>query len=120
MSLFEQIRLLHPGWRDILEVALVSFAIYRVLLLVHRTRAMQVLFGIIVLAITYGVAYLLHLAMIVYSLTLVFMAPSRCSSCSRPNCAPPWRRSASRRCRGSSRIWRRTRSPTSWRMRSSG
>jgi len=39
MSLFEQIRLLHPGWRDILEVALVSFAIYRVLLLVHRTRA---------------------------------------------------------------------------------
>jgi DNA integrity scanning protein DisA with diadenylate cyclase activity len=72
MSLFEQIRLLHPGWRDILEVALVSFAIYRVLLLVHRTRAMQVLFGIIVLAITYGVAYLLHLAMIVYLLTLVF------------------------------------------------
>jgi diadenylate cyclase len=72
MSLFEQIRLLHPGWRDILEVALVSFAIYRVLLLVHRTRAMQVLFGIIVLAITYGVAYLLQLAMIVYLLTLVF------------------------------------------------
>src|SRR5215217_6144336 len=72
MSLFEQIRLLHPGWRDILEVALVSFAIYRVLLLVYRTRAMQVLAGIIVLAITYGVAYLLHLAMIVYLLTLVF------------------------------------------------
>jgi diadenylate cyclase len=72
MSIFEQLRLLHPGWRDVLEVAIVSFAIYRVLLLVHRTRAMQVLVGIIVLAITYGIATLLHLAMIVYLLTLVF------------------------------------------------
>jgi diadenylate cyclase len=72
MSILEQLRLLHPGWRDILEVAVVSFAIYRVLLLVHRTRAMQVLVGIVVLAITYGIAYLLHLAMIVYLLTLVF------------------------------------------------
>jgi diadenylate cyclase len=72
MSILEQLRLLHPGWRDVLEVALVSFAIYRVLLLVYRTRAMQVLAGIIVLAITYGIAYLLNLAMIVYLLTLVF------------------------------------------------
>jgi diadenylate cyclase len=72
MSIFEQWRLLHPGWRDVLEVAIVSFAIYRVLVLVHRTRAMQVLIGIIVLAITYGIATLLHLAMIVYLLTLVF------------------------------------------------
>jgi len=72
MSIFEQLRLLHPGWRDVLEVAVVSFAIYRVLLLVYRTRAMQVLAGIIVLAITYGIAYLLNLAMIVYLLTLVF------------------------------------------------
>ena len=39
MSLFEQIRLLHPGWRDILEVALVSFAIYRVLSVRNRTEA---------------------------------------------------------------------------------
>jgi diadenylate cyclase len=72
MSILEQLRLLHPGWRDVLEVAIVSFAIYRVLVLVYRTRAMQVLVGIIVLAVTYGVAYLLHLAMIVYLLTLVF------------------------------------------------
>src|SRR5947208_11109237 len=72
MNILEQLRLLHPGWRDVLEVALVSFAIYRVLLLVYRTRAMQVLAGIIVLAITYGIAYLLNLAMIVYLLTLFF------------------------------------------------
>jgi len=43
MNIFEQLRLLHPGWRDLVEVAIVSVAIYRVLLLIHRTRAMQVL-----------------------------------------------------------------------------
>jgi diadenylate cyclase len=70
--MFEQFRLLHPGWRDALEVAIVSFAIYRVLLLIHRTRAMQVLVGVVVLAIAYGVANLLRLGMIVYLLTLIF------------------------------------------------
>lgn len=72
MNVFEQLRLLHPGWRDLLEVAIVSYAIYRVLLLVHRTRAMQVLIGLVVLAVAYGVAYLLGLGMIVYLLGLVF------------------------------------------------
>ncbi len=72
MSLVEQLRLLRPGWRDVLEVAIVSFAIYRVLLLIHRTRAMQVLIGIVVLAVAYGIAYVLQLGMIVYLLTLVF------------------------------------------------
>ena len=48
MSILEQLRLLHPGWRDALEVAIVSIAIYRVLLLIHRTRAMQALAGIAV------------------------------------------------------------------------
>jgi diadenylate cyclase len=72
MSLFEQFRLLHPRWRDVVEVLIVSFAIYRVLLLVHRTRAMQVLVGLVVLAAAYGIAYLLHFGMIVYLLTLIF------------------------------------------------
>jgi len=72
MSILEQLRLLHPGWRDLLEVAIVSVAVYRVLLLIHRTRAMQVLAGIIVLAVAYGLAYLLRLSMIVYLLTLIF------------------------------------------------
>lgn len=72
MSVFEQLRLLHPGWRDVIEIAIVSFAIYRVLLLIHRSRAMQVLIGIVVLALAYGIAYLLQFGMIVYLLTLVF------------------------------------------------
>jgi diadenylate cyclase len=72
MSILEQLRLLHPGWRDVLEVVAVSAAAYRVLLLFHRTRAIQVLGGIIVLAVAYGIAYVLHLGMIVYLLTLIF------------------------------------------------
>lgn len=72
MSVFEQLRLLHPGWRDALEIVIVSYAIYRVLLLLRRTRAMQVLGGVVALAAAYGVAYALHLSMILYLLTLVF------------------------------------------------
>ena len=72
MSILEQLRLLHPGWSDALEIAIVSVALYRVLLLIHRTRAMQVLAGIIVLAVAFGLAYLLQLSMIVYLLKLIF------------------------------------------------
>ncbi len=72
MSIFEQMRLLHPGWRDLLEIAVVSFAIYRVLLLIHRTRAMQVLVGLVVLTVAYGLAYMLQLGMIVYLIGLIF------------------------------------------------
>jgi len=72
MSILEQLRLAHPGWRDALEIIVVSYAIYRVLVLIHRTRAMQVLVGITVLAVAYGIAYVLQLSMIIYLLTLVF------------------------------------------------
>lgn len=72
MNVIEQIRLLHPGWRDVIEVLIVAAAIYRVLLFIYRTRAMQVLVGVVVLAAAYAVAYVLHLTMIVYLLGLVF------------------------------------------------
>ena len=36
MSILEQIRLLSIGWRDVLEIAIVGYAIYRVLLLLER------------------------------------------------------------------------------------
>jgi diadenylate cyclase len=71
VSLFEQFRLLHPGWRDVLQVAIVAFVIYRVLLLVHRTRALQVLVGLLLLVVSYGIAYVLQLNVITYLLTLV-------------------------------------------------
>jgi len=72
MTGFEHFRLLHPGWRDILEIALVSFLLYRVLLLFQRTRAVRILLGLVVLVTTYLFAYVLKLGMITYLLGLVF------------------------------------------------
>src|ERR1051325_5549163 len=72
MNILEQLRLIHPGWRDAVEIAIVSFAIYRVHLLLHRMRAMQVLVGIVVLLGTYGLSYILGLGTITYLLTLIF------------------------------------------------
>lgn len=72
MTEFEHFRLLHPGWRDILEIALVSFVTYRVLLLFQRTRAVRILLGLAVLVAAYAVAYLLKFGMITYLLGLMF------------------------------------------------
>jgi hypothetical protein len=66
----EQLRLLHPGWQDVLEVVIVSYAIYRLLLLLRRTRAVAVSAGSSLAAP--GMACALHLSMIIYLLTLVF------------------------------------------------
>lgn len=72
MNGFEHFRLLHPGWRDFIEVALVSFVLYRVLLLFQRTRAVRIMLGLVVLVMAYVVAYLLKLGMITYLLGLAF------------------------------------------------
>ncbi|HEX4682163.1 MAG TPA: diadenylate cyclase CdaA [Gemmatimonadaceae bacterium] len=72
MNTLEQLRLLHPGWRDVLEIAIVTFAIYRVLVLIQRTRAMQVLAGVVVvIAFGSAVAFILRLEIIVYILTWI-------------------------------------------------
>ena len=72
MSLLEQLRLLSLGWRDLLEIAVVSYAIYRLLLLLHRSRAVPLLIGIVVLLLTYAIAAVLKLTMIQYLLQLVY------------------------------------------------
>lgn len=72
MNGFEHFRLLNPGWRDLLEIALVSLVTYRVLLLFHRTRAVRILLGLAVLVATYAVAYVLKFGMITYLLGLMF------------------------------------------------
>jgi diadenylate cyclase len=72
MSFFEQLRLLRIGWRDVLEIAIVSVAIYRVLAVLHRTRAMRILVGLVVLAAVSGASFALGLAMIVYLLGEMF------------------------------------------------
>ncbi len=63
-SVLQQLRLLHPGWRDVVEVVVVSAVMYRVLLLLHRRRAAQILIGIFLLLVAYAVAWALKLTMI--------------------------------------------------------
>jgi diadenylate cyclase len=72
VSAIEQLRLLQFGWRDALEIGVIAFVIYRVLLLVQGTRAVQMLIGIIVLVIGYAVAWLAKLTVITWLLGLVF------------------------------------------------
>jgi diadenylate cyclase len=72
MNGLEHFRLLHPDWRDFLEIAIVSVLLYRVLLLFQRTRAVRILLGLVVLVTTYLVAYVLKLTMITGLLGLVF------------------------------------------------
>jgi diadenylate cyclase len=70
--IFDQFRLLQPGARDVIEVLVVAFVLYRVLLLIQGTRAVQMLIGIVVLVLVYAVAWVAKLSMITYLLELVF------------------------------------------------
>jgi len=63
-TLWEQLEFLRPGWLDILEIAIVTYLIYRVLVVLQRTRAMQIMLGVALLAIVYGAARLLDLILI--------------------------------------------------------
>ena len=62
--LWEQLQFLRPGWTDILEILVVAFLLYRILLVIQRTRAMQILLGVVLLAFGYGLARLLDLILI--------------------------------------------------------
>jgi diadenylate cyclase len=72
VSALEVVRLLHPGWRDVVEIAVVAFVLYRALMLIRGTRALQMLFGIGLLVVLYGIAWVAKLTMITYLLDLVF------------------------------------------------
>jgi diadenylate cyclase len=72
VNAFDYLRLLNPGWRDALEIAVVAFACYRLLLLLHGTRAVQMLAGAVVLAAAYAAASLAKLALVTFVLALLF------------------------------------------------
>ena len=72
MDFVEQLRGLTFGWRDALEIAFVAYLLYRGLLLVRGTRAVQILSGIVVLVVVYAIAVVLKLSMITYLLGLLF------------------------------------------------
>ena len=71
-SFLDQLGLLNPGPRDVIEVLVVAFVLYRVLLLIQGTRAVQMLIGVVVLVLVYAIAWLAKLSMITYLLELVF------------------------------------------------
>jgi diadenylate cyclase len=60
----EQIQFLTPGWTDLAEILIVGFLLYKLLLVIQRTRAMQIMLGVALLAFTYGLARLLDLILI--------------------------------------------------------
>ena len=72
MNALDYLRLLNPGWRDALEIAVVAIACYRLLLLLHGTRAVQMLAGAVVLAAAYAAASLAKLALVTFVLALLF------------------------------------------------
>jgi diadenylate cyclase len=64
--IWDQLQLLRPGWGDLVEILIVAALLYRLLLLIQRTRAMQMLLGVFLLAFIYVVSWLMDLALIRY------------------------------------------------------
>ena len=62
--ILEGLQFLQPGWTDLVEILIVSFLLYRILLVLQRTRAMQIMLGVALLAFLYGLARLLDLILI--------------------------------------------------------
>ncbi len=71
-TIWDQLRVLTPGWTDLLEIALVAGLIYWLLRLIQRTRAMQMLLGLLLLGGTYFVARFLNLVLIRYLMETLF------------------------------------------------
>jgi len=63
-SIWEQVRLLTPGWADLIEIAIVAALAYRILILLQRTRAMQMILGVGLLAGFYFLARILDFSLI--------------------------------------------------------
>ncbi|MEZ4415010.1 MAG: diadenylate cyclase CdaA [Gemmatimonadota bacterium] len=71
-TLFDQVLFLRPGLLDLVQIVLVAALFYWLLLLLRRTRAMQMLLGVLLLAGVYFVARLLGLSLIRQILETVF------------------------------------------------
>jgi diadenylate cyclase len=67
----DRLRFLIPQWRDVIEILIVAYVIYRALLFLVGTRAIHILLGLVVLGAAYVTAVLLKLQMIGYLLGIV-------------------------------------------------
>lgn len=71
-ELLGQLQILRPGWQDLIEILIVAALLYRLLLLLQRTRGMQMLLGLLLLAGTYLVARLFGFILIRRLLEFLF------------------------------------------------
>jgi diadenylate cyclase len=71
-ALWEQFQFLRPRGADLVEIALVAFLVYRLLLLLKRTRAMQMIAGVGLLVGVYFFALLLQFELIKALLEALF------------------------------------------------
>jgi diadenylate cyclase len=60
----QQLELLRPGWGDLVEILIVTALLYRLLLLIQRTRAMQMLLGVFFLVFVYLASRILEFTLI--------------------------------------------------------
>ena len=63
-ALWEQFQVMRPGWGDLIEIVIVAALVYRLLLLLQRTRAMQMILGVGFLAGVYFLARILNFSLI--------------------------------------------------------
>lgn len=71
-DLLERIGFLRPGIWDLVQIVVVAYLVYRLLLLWAGTRAIQMLVGLILLFAVYALAGVLELELILYLLEFVF------------------------------------------------
>lgn len=68
----DQLRFLVPGLRDVFEIFVVAYLVYRLLLFLAGTRALQILLGLLLLGLVYFAAIILKFAVITSLLGVVF------------------------------------------------
>jgi diadenylate cyclase len=71
-GLFEQLAFFAPGWRDLVEIVIVTAVFYRLLILIAGTRAVQMLLGLLLLVGIYFISRVLQLDLLQYLLERMF------------------------------------------------
>jgi diadenylate cyclase len=67
-QLWSQLQFFLPGWLDVVQILIVAFLLFRLLLFIQRTRAVQILAGVLVILAAYLLSQVLRLTLIEYLL----------------------------------------------------
>jgi diadenylate cyclase len=71
-ALVERFGFLAPDWKDLFQILIVAVLVYRALLILAGTRAIQMLLGLFVVILAYAAARVLDLTLVEYLLERVF------------------------------------------------